>query len=432
MKIRQADKRKLRPSGCHRQIGPALTLVVSILLTPGYAAGVEPASTNTAVPDVPRRLKLPDVPHDYVNVPWPQHFVDCMDRFDNTPPDNPLTNEGATLGRVLFYDRTLSITGTKSCASCHQQSLAFTDDARLSVGFDGKIVERNSMSLVNSRFYQRGRFFWDERARTLEDQVLMPIENPIEMGHSLEQLTTQLAEDPIYPRLFEAAFGSPTVDPTRISRALAQFVRSIVSYRSRYDEGLSQVTSVLDPFPNFTDEENLGKATFFGRANCASCHLAGGLPFNPRRPDGPVGTPTRPGRQLAFFTMTRPAVNGIDGDVIDVDLGVGGLNKATMDRGAFKSPSLRNVAVTGPYMHDGRFKTLDAVIEHYNWSIRPHPNLDSRLESFAANGMALPEKPKVALAKFLETLTDRALLVDPRFADPFMTATRDLTSPTPE
>ncbi|MEM6779209.1 MAG: cytochrome c peroxidase [Planctomycetota bacterium] len=369
---------------------------------------------------VGRRLDLPELPHEYVDVDWPPHFRSAMARFDNTPPENPLTNTGATLGRVLFYDKTLSRNGTTSCGSCHKQSLAFTDDATVSIGFNGQSVQRNSMSLVNVRFYQRGRFFWDERARSLEEQVLMPIENPIEMGHSLEELVEQLANDPIYPDLFQAAFGSPSIDVDRIRRGLAQFVRSIVSYRSRYDDGLAATGSVLEPFPNFTDEENQGKDIFFRRANCASCHLSNGLPFNPHR-DEHYDSSKRPPRQLAFFTMTRPAVNGIDSDVPGVDLGVGGFNLAAMDRGRFKSPSLRNIQVTGPYMHDGRFKTIDAVIEHYNWSVRPHPNLDARLASFAANGMALPEKPKVALARFLETLTDRELLTDPRFSDPFRT-----------
>jgi cytochrome c peroxidase len=278
------------------------------------------------------------------------------------------------------------------------------------------------MSLVNARFYQRGRFFWDERARTLEQQVLMPIENPIEMGHDLDRLVQQLAKDPIYPPLFAKAFGTSEVSEDRIAKALAQFVRSIVSFQSRYDIGVAQAGSYRRPFPNFTEEENLGKDVFLRRGNCASCHMSNALPFNPHRPDEPYDSSKRPPRQAAFFTMTTPAVNGVDADTEGADLGVGAVSNAEIDRGRFKSPSLRNVELTGPFMHDGRFGTLDEVVEHYNWSIKPHPNLDGRLTDFAANGMALPEVPKVALVAFLKTLTDRSILTDEKWSDPFVQA----------
>ncbi|HBE63932.1 MAG TPA: cytochrome-c peroxidase [Rhodopirellula baltica] len=367
-----------------------------------------------------RALNLPDKPFNYSDIDWPEHFQSAVERFDNTPPDNPLTDHGATLGRVLFYDKSLSANGTVSCASCHKQELSFTDDEPLSVGFDGKKVARNSMSLVNARFYQRGRFFWDERARTLEQQVLMPIENPIEMGHDLDKLIPQLASDPIYPPLFINAFGSSDVTVDRVAKALAQFVRSIVSFQSKYDIGLAKSGSYRRPFPNFTEQENLGKDVFLRRANCASCHMSNALPFNPHRPDEPYDSSKRPPRQTAFFTMTTPAVNGVDADTDEVDLGVGAISSAEMDRGRFKSPSLRNVELTGPFMHDGRFHTLDQVVEHYNWSIKPHPNLDGRLKNFSANGMGLPEVPKVALVAFLKTLTDRTILTDEKWSDPFV------------
>ncbi len=364
-----------------------------------------------------RRLNLPAVPHNYTDINWPPHFASVIDRFDNTPADNPITDGGATLGRVLFYDPSLSVSGGVSCASCHQQAKAFTDPARVSVGHDGRQVARNSMSLINVRFYQRGRFFWDERARTLEQQVLMPIVDDIEMGHDLEVLPGQVAADPIYPPLFENAFGDAEVTADRIAKALAQFVRSIVSYQSPYDVGLAAAGSVQRPFANFTEQENLGKDVFFGRGRCASCHLSNALPFNPNLPDDPV---RRGPRQLAFFYLSRPAVNGLDYDDDDLaDSGVGAISGAPMDRGMFKSPSLRNVAVTGPYMHDGRIRTLDGVLEHYNWSIQPHENLDGRLVDLQ-DGMGLPEVPKVALAKFLETLTDTRVLTDEKYSDPFV------------
>jgi cytochrome c peroxidase len=357
--------------------------------------------------DTIRRLDLPATPYNYSQIVLPPHFTEAATGYDNTPSNNPITNHGATLGRVLFYDRTLSANGTVACASCHKQKLAFTDEKTLSVGFRGKPVTRNSMSLVNVRYYRSGRFFWDERATTLEEQTLMPIENPVEMGHSLPALVKQLQADEIYPPLFHSAFGSSDVNADRIGKAMAQFIRSIVSYRSKYDVGRAAVDSVHDPFPNFTAQENYGKQQFLERGQCAQCHLQD------------TTTSDRTG-QSAFFFVDGPAVNGVDGEVRDSDAGVGGRTGAAKDMGAFKVPSLRNVELTGPYMHDGRFTTIDRVLEHYNWSVRPHPNLDPRLAEISAQGLALPEREKVALTAFLKTLTDHALINDPKFSDPLV------------
>lgn len=304
-----------------------------------------------------------------------------------------------------------------SCAGCHQQEFAFTDDKKLSVGFRGETVSRNSMSLINLRYYAPGRFFWDERAPSLEQQVLMPIENPVEMGHRLDDLLPRLQADPLYPPLFRKAFGDSHVTRDRLARALAQFIRSIVSFSSRFDVGRSRVDSVLDPFPNFTRQENHGKEQFFGRAKCADCHL----------PDLSVGASVAKedlvenrDRQSAFFHLVEPTVNGIDSDTPASDRGIGGETGRDSDVGRFKASSLRNVELTSPYMHDGRFITIDQVIEHYNWSVRPHRNLDPILHDFSANGLALPEVEKVALAAFLLTLTDKHLVQDPKFSDPFI------------
>ena len=158
---------------------------------------------------------------------------------DNTPATNAITDAGATLGRVLFYDKRLSINNTTSCASCHQQARGFGDANKLSNGFAGGKTGRHSMGLTNARFYQNGRFFWDERAATLEDQVLQPIQNEVEMGMTLAQLTPKLAATDFYPTLFKAAFGTTDVTSDRISKALAQFVRSLTSFQSKYDVALA-------------------------------------------------------------------------------------------------------------------------------------------------------------------------------------------------
>ena len=391
----------IRGSGC---LAVAVWLAIGVsdsdADTPAAAFGQSPSVSS-------RTLHLPATPYPYADTALPTFASRDASAYDNTPKDNPITNDGATLGRVLFYDPTLSKNGSTSCASCHKQSLAFTDDRRFSTGFEGREVDRNSMSLVNLRYYPSGRFFWDERADSLEEQVLMPIENPIEMGHSIAALVDQLQRDPLYPPLFENAFGDRDVTRSRISKALAQFIRSIVSMRSRYDMGRAQVGSVMDPFPNFTDQENYGKVQFFGRAKCADCHL-------------PDSNANAGDRQSAFFHLTEPTVNGVDNDTDEVDGGVGRQTGKPKDWGRFKASSLRNVELTAPYMHDGRFHTLDQVIEHYNWSVKPHRNLDPRLEDFAANGLALPEVEKVALTEFLRTLTDHQWIRDRKFSDPFL------------
>jgi cytochrome c peroxidase len=411
-------------------------------------------SGRSAGGPVERELRLPDLPYNYSKIELPVHFQDVATQLDNTPVANPLTDNGATLGRVLFYDKTLSVNGKVSCASCHQQSAAFTDEAKLSTGFDGRKVSRNSMSLVNVRYYASSKFFWDERADGLEKQVLMPIENPVEMGHQIDKLVVQLQDDPIYPPLFEKAFGTSKIDATLLARALAQFVRSIVSYQSPYDVGRQEVTSVRDPFPNFSEKENHGKALFFGESRCAICHVAQ-FPPHPaavtdygRLSSQPVTHPASnvhakysgggysndfpellaqiarvEWNQTAFFYMARPLVNGVDGVIEGADGGQGAETKLMEEVGRFKAPSLRNVAVTGPYMHDGRFVTLEAVVEHYNWSVRPHPNLDHRIADLPARGLAMEQAETEAVVAFLTTLTDPYLLRDERFSDPFVAVT---------
>ena len=344
-------------------------------------------------PSTERTLRLPETPYRYADLDLPAHFkTAAARRFDNTPRDNPVTDAGATLGRVLFYDTRLSASNTVACGSCHHQDRAFSDPKRFSKGHEGKLTDRNAMSLVNLRYYPRGRFFWDERAGTLEQQVLMPIQSKTEMGTELPKLMGLLAKDDHYPRLFRQAFGEGDITPERTARALAQFLRSMVSYQSKYDEGMAQVLTVRDDFPNFTAEENRGKRTFL--ANCATCHL--------------------PQNQQAHFIMNRPLNNGLDADVKKSDGGVGDATLRTSEVGLFKSPSLRNVELTAPYMHDGRFATLEAVIDHYTRDVKPHPNLDGR-----ARRPNLSRAEKAALVAFLKTLTDPKFIADPKFSDPF-------------
>jgi cytochrome c peroxidase len=344
-------------------------------------------------PSTERTLRLPEPSDRYANIDLPVYFkTPAARRFDNTPRDNPVTDAGATLGRVLFYDTRLSASNTVACASCHQQKRAFSDVNRFSKGHEGKLTDRNAMALVDLRYYPRGRFFWDERAGSLEEQVLIPIQSEREMGQDLTKLVAILVMDEKYPELYRKAFGDPDITPQRTARALAQFLRSMVSYQSRYDEGLVKATSVREDFDNFTAEENRGKSLFL--ANCATCHL----------PQG----------QEAHFIMNRPLNNGLDADFKNTDGGVGDITLNSSEIGLFKSPSLRNVELTSPYMHDGRLATLEAVLDHYSQDVKNHPNLDGR-----ARRPNLSKAEKAALVAFLKTLSDPKFIADPKFSDPF-------------
>jgi cytochrome c peroxidase len=317
---------------------------------------------------------------------------------DNTPVNNPTTNAGAELGRVLFYDKRLSANQTVSCSSCHQREHGFSDPRKFSVGFAGGLTGRNSMGLAHARWYQRRAFFWDERAATLEVQVLQPIQNSVEMGMTLIGVVARVSAEPFYATLFTRAFGDATVTSDRISRALAQFVRSIVSTRSKYDVGATS------NFSNFTTQEVLGRQIFLGQvgnATCAACH----------------GTDN-------FVPGPNINNNGLENPY--VDKGVGALTGRAQDEGLFKVPSLRNIGLTAPYMHDGRFQTLEQVVEFYNSGVVNHPNLSPPLR--APGGPGQPVTPrrlnltaaqKAVLVAFLHTLTDPNLATDPKYADPF-------------
>ncbi len=310
-------------------------------------------------------------------------------REDNTPNNNPITDAGATLGRVLFYDPRLSRNYTISCSSCHLQENAFSDPATLSVGFEGGLTGRNSMGLTNAKFYDPGHFFWDERADTLEEQILLPIQDEVEMGMDLDTLIERLSEYEYYAELFEDAFGDSVITPDRISRAVSQFARSMVSYQSKFDVGESS------DFSNFTAQELRGRQLFnSNRANCNNCHEGNN------------------------FVGDEAENNGLEFPFID--LGVGGVNGNQRDEGKFKMSSLRNIEVTGPYMHDGRFETLEEVIDHYSNGIVANPNLGNELEN--NNQPIRPnfsETEKADLIAFLHTLTDQTFLTDPKYAAPF-------------
>jgi cytochrome c peroxidase len=306
---------------------------------------------------------------------------------DNSPVGNPITDAGATLGRVLFHDVRLSANDRISCSSCHLQSLGFSDSARLSLGFQGGHTARHASGLTNARFYQRARFFWDERAASLEVQVLTPVQDTIEMGMRLDALVAKLAAAPYYAPLFRSAFGTSDITSDRVSRALAQYVRAMTSTASKFDRALGAAPPGGPPnFASFTAQEQQGEA-LFRSAGCVRCHATNG--------------------QVSDDVHN----NGLDATITDA--GAGG--------GRFKAPSLRNVALRAPYMHDGRFVTLRQVIDFYDNGVQGSPNLDARLRG--PNGvpvrLGLSAAEKNALVAFLGTLTDSTLVTASRFSNPY-------------
>ena len=366
------------------------------------------ATTNITVADP----ILPATLYNYGVLNLPAHFTTnaggplptSINGLDNTPVSNPVTDAGATLGRVLFYDVNLSSNRTVSCASCHKQSAGFSDPSVLSIGFAGGTTRRHSMTLINARYYQRGRAFWDERAATIEEQVIQPFQDATEMGLTLTSLLQRINEQSYYPALFANAFGDNAVTSDRVSKALAQFIRSIVSYSSKYDLGRAQVATPGAPFPNFTAAENAGKQLFLlpipnGGGACFGCHTTES--FNSSNPG--------------------PQNNGLD-LTSTTDFGAGEtFPQFALFSGRFKTSSLRNIELTAPYMHDGRLQTLEQVVEHYNSGIKAHPTLSAALTDAGGNPIRLnfTATQKSNLVAFLKTLTDNSVATEAKWSNPF-------------
>ena len=308
------------------------------------------------------------------------------------PAENPTTVEGARLGRFLFYDKQLSLNNSISCASCHIQEYAFSDPKKYSVGAFGEETRRHSMALVNVSFNPFTRFFWDGRAKTLEDQVLHPIRDPVEMSFHVQGVVDRLQQDPRYPPMFEKAFGDGKIDSGRIAKALAQFVRTLVSFDSRYDRWI-QGRGTLDSI----EIRGLQLIQDRFKGDCFHCHNA----------------------EDRLFCNYQFINNGLDYEHQWTDLGLFETTGNPNDKARFKTPTLRNVAVSGPFMHDGRFKTIDEVlIDHYLTGGKISPTIDPMME-FAGIGLNLSPNDVIAIKKFLLSLTDSTFLTNPEFASPF-------------
>lgn len=348
----------------------------------------------------------------YLNLPELPYAYNLTGSAFIQPPN--IDNNKATLGRVLFYDTKLSKDGKISCASCHKQEYAFADNRDVSLGVYDRAGDRNSIALFSVGSFaseygdggtsfvgSRGRrFFWDNRAPTAADQSKGSMTNPKEMDMSMEEITEAVKKSPFYEPLFRKAFGNSFITSERILESVAEFVNAMGSTNSRFDQGINlmaqQGRSIFanDPIPNFTESENNGQRLYAN--NCSSCHS---------------------------ITMSNLPVdhasNGLD--VNPTDKGVGDVTGSSQDMGSFKVPALRNIAVTAPYMHDGRFKTLEEVVDFYSSGIQNHANLHQNLRNNAdaPKRFNFTEKEKGDLIAFLKTLTDETALKEARFSNPF-------------
>lgn len=350
-----------------------------------------------------------DNPANYANQSKPAYITK-----DNVG-GNGIIDKQATLGRILFYDKNLSIDNSISCGSCHKQAIAFSDTAIQSLGVSNGKTIRHSMRLINARFANESKFFWNERANNLETQTTMPIQDHLEMGFSgesgrgnLNTLLAKLQAIPYYPELFTWAYGDNRVTETRMQSALAQFIRSIQSFDSKYDAGRALVQNDQASFPNFTAPENQGKALFLtppvfnanservgGGFGCQGCHQAPEFDIDPNSRN-----------------------NGIIGVIGSTDL----------DVGVTRAPSLRDVVneqgnVNGPLMHTGAVRGLNNMLGHYNDINAParNTNLDPRLRPNNI-GQKLQMTPNeiTAVVQFLRTLSGKNVYVDKKWSDPFV------------
>jgi len=350
---------------------------------------------NDLYPTISAKLNIPEIPLIY-----DQDFPSYYGRSSTS-----YSNETATLGRVIFYDKNLSHDRNISCASCHDQKIGFADAKAFSEGVHGRTTSRNSLALgsvFSFREYYGDPsfggvpFFWDNSANTVQEQSRKTFANEDEMNMKMPQVIERIKEEPFYKPLFRAAYGSDEIGEDQILDAISEFVNAIGSYNSKYDNALENhydnhslsLDSIsLKDFPEFSSAENKGKNIYL--SNCASCHgEINGLP-------GEI-----------------QANNGLDLEYADTGI---------EERSLFKVPTLRNIALTGPYMHDGRFNTLEEVVDHYSNNIKAHQNLSRDLidDEYQPKRFNFSEEDKNNLVAFMHTFTDEEFLTAERYSDPF-------------
>jgi cytochrome c peroxidase len=336
---------------------------------------IKPTSTAT-----PYNLVLPGIIEQY---------LPPMD----IPMDNPLTEEGVELGRKLFYDTKLSANNTQACASCHSPENSFTDINQFSNGIDGLDGNRNSMPLINIGWMTT--LFWDGSAPSIEYQAFAPVVNPIEMHNTWINAVSVLQNDPFYPNLFELAFGTSTIDSVLVSKALAQFERTLISGNAPFDKYLRGEATGMTELQEL--EAYQGFALFMDetKGDCFHCH---GDSYNP------------------LWTDNIFHNNGLD--AIITDKGLGEITGDPNDDGKFKTPTLRNLVFSTPYMHDGRFSTLNDVINHYSEGLQNSPTIDPLMKNVDQGGILLSPTEKGLIIKFLISLSDSTFITNPDFQAP--------------
>ena len=309
--------------------------------------------------------------------------------------NNPITKEGVALGKKLFYDKRLSGDNTMSCNSCHKQEFAFATDQKVEKGIDDIAGTRNSMPLFNL-IWNTNQFFWDGRAITLEEQTQMPVEDPIEMHETWENAISEIKADELYPKMFKEAFNVSThqISQHLAGKAMSQFLRTLISDNSKYDK-------VIRGEAQFTNDELAGFGLFKTEgpedgissdgADCFHCH----------------GKP--------LFTNNQYINNGLDPEGSFADLGKEAVSGDMADKAKFRVPTLRNLLYTAPYMHDGRFATLEEVLDHYNTGLHYSNTLDPNLKKHTEFGLLLTAKQKEQLLAFLKTLSDPDFITNPEY-----------------
>ncbi|MEM8525624.1 MAG: cytochrome c peroxidase [Bacteroidota bacterium] len=354
-----------------------------------------------------------EVIQQYLNLPrYPLKYEDKFPSFsENTDPILFHDRNMAALGRVLFYDENLSEDRTISCASCHKQELAFADDKALSEGVSNRVTARNSIALGSVFSFKQhygGRdriaFFWDNRASSVKSQTIETFSNPEEMNISMREVVERVKEQPYYDPLFRAAFGSDHKSSDKVLQAITVFINSMGSFNSKYDQVLEGYFKEEKRLPTDMDkslaglalDENIGRNLY--NKNCASCH---------GRSEKDSGRPNFAASNNGLYSFYE-------------DTGIGALSNRSRDDGKFKVPSLRNVVLTAPYMHDGSLATLDDVLEHYSSGIKNYRNLDPILKTGSSpKRMNFTSNDKKALTAFLNTLTDESFLKAEKYSDPF-------------
>ncbi len=336
----------------------------------------------------------PSVPVVYDPTPYVLEYGDFP--TPNLPADNPLTNAKVQLGRMLFYDKQLSKGNAQSCADCHLQKDAFSDIRQFSIGVEEMEGKRQAMPVMNLAWHEHG-MFWDGRAPLIRDQSLLPIIDPLEMNETYENVIKKLSEDKRITDQFIRAFGDETITTERMSLAMEAFMLTMVSFNSKYDKYLKGEVSL-------TESEERGRKLFFAEfdpqgiekgGECFHCH--GG--FN--------------------FTNDEFMNNGLDADGEMADSGRMKVTNNSNDEGKFKVPSLRNIELTPPYMHDGRFETLEEVLDHYNTGVKQSSTVEFILQfNMQPGGLQLSDQDKSDLIAFMKTLTDPDFISNPAFSAP--------------